>query len=222
MSELNGWGVYLVSWIISFDFSPVITQERSCTLYYIRNWRLSTHCLLNPSLCHPALSTHSHAGVKKKEREWEKEKAMSCWCCSDLWQAWEFSCIQDTGTKNPQHFIFLKTLLLEEKNQFGSFLSKFGCLSHSDFPWHLLGELVELEKCELWWGNFWSCTPVGVRSGDPGQFPARAWVRVRSSVVLIYLLYYLMKQTLPVNHHITSTSTRPWRAGLTAAQGGLC
>lgn len=52
----------------------------------------------------------------------------------------------------------------------------------------------------LWWG---------MRSGDPGQSPARAWVRVRSSVVLCYLLSYLIEQTLSVNHHITSTSARP-------------
>lgn len=135
---------------------------------------------------------------------------MSCWCCSYFWQAWEFSRNQDTGTKNPQHFIFLKTLLLEEKNQFGSFLSKFGCLGRSNFPWHLLGELVELEKCELWWGNSWSHAPVGVRSGDPGQFPASAWVRVRSSLVLFYFcFYFFFKQTLSVNRHITSTSVQP-------------
>lgn len=50
---------------------------------------------------------------------------------------------------------------------------------------------------------------MGVRSGDPGQLPASAWVRVRSSAVLFYLLYYLIKQTLSVNPHITSTSARP-------------
>lgn len=74
MSELNGWGVYLVSWIISFDFSPVITEERSSTLYYIRNWHLNTHCLLNPSLCHPALKhTLTHTGGKKKKNKKEKK-----------------------------------------------------------------------------------------------------------------------------------------------------
>lgn len=70
MSELNGWGVDLGSWIISFDFSPLITEERSCTLCHIRNRHLHTHCLLNPSPCHPALR-HTLAGEKKKN---EKEK----------------------------------------------------------------------------------------------------------------------------------------------------
>lgn len=133
---------------------------------------------------------------------------MSCRCCSYFWQAWEFSCIQDTGTKNPQHFIFLKTLLLEEKNQFGSFLSKFGCLGRSDFPWHLLGELVELEKCELWWGNSWSRAPMGWGQEIlAGSQQVLGWGC--TSLVLFHYFLKNFKLTLSVNSHITSTSVQP-------------
>ena len=46
----------------------VITEESSCTLYSSRNQHLSTLCLLNPSLCPPALKhTLTHTGGEKKK-----------------------------------------------------------------------------------------------------------------------------------------------------------
>lgn len=68
MSELNGWGVDLGSWIISFDFSPLITEERSYTLCHIRSWHLHTRCLLKPSPCHPVLK-HTLTGERKRMRK---------------------------------------------------------------------------------------------------------------------------------------------------------
>lgn len=76
MSLLNGQGVHSAFWIISFDFSPVITEERSCALYYTWNWHLNTHCLLNSSLCHPALRhTLAYTGGKGEKKGVRKRES---------------------------------------------------------------------------------------------------------------------------------------------------
>lgn len=156
MSELNGWGVYLVSWITSFDFSPVITQERSCTLYCVRNWCLSAHGLLNPSLCHPALSTHSHTGEKKREGM-RKRKRKGHELLVLLWfltSRGSFLVSKIRGQRTPSILFSLRPSSLKKRISLAHSSASLDASSCSNFPWHLLGELVELEKCELWWGNF--------------------------------------------------------------------